>query len=353
MPRKPKGPRLYWRKDKNVWIIRDTGRPDVSTGTGDRREAEAALGAYIASKDTVAGTRRADEMQIDEVLHIYGTEHAPTVIDKARIAYALDALLGFWGSLTVADVKGETCRRYGKSRIRTLKDGTSRAIGDGTIRRELSTLQAAINYCHREGYLLDKVTVTMPPKPPSRDRCLTRSEVADLIRAARKSPSGRHLARFILVAVYTGTRKEAILGLGFTPSISGGWIDLDRGVLYRRGAGEVETKKRRKPVKVTRRLLGHFRRWHENGARWVVEVEGQRVGSIKKSFATACKRAGLADVTPHTLKHTAITWAMQKGLSAEVAADYFDTTVETIYKTYYHHSPDYQDRALEILERKL
>lgn len=68
MPRKPKGPRLYWRKDKHVWLIRDTGRQDVSTGTSNRRDAEKALAGYIASKDTVTGSRPAAQMPVAEVL---------------------------------------------------------------------------------------------------------------------------------------------------------------------------------------------------------------------------------------------------------------------------------------------
>lgn len=250
-------------------------------------------------------------------------------------------------------MKGETCRRYAKNRVRRLKDGTTRPIGDGTIRRELGALQAAINYCHREGYLLTTAKVTLPTKPPARDRWLARDEAAALIWAAYRNPKSKHLARFILLALYTGTRKEAVLGLGFTPSLSGGWIDVERGVMHRRGAGERETKKRRKPVRLTRRLLAHCRRWHANGANWAVEVDGQRVGSIKTAFATAREVANLSDITPHTLKHTAITWAIQKGLTVEDAADYFDTSGETIRKVYYHHSPNYQDRAIEILERKL
>jgi len=353
MPRKAKGPRLYWRRDKQVWLIRDTGRSDISTGTSDRTDAEKRLSAYIASKDTVSGTRRADAITVGEVLDIYGQEHAATTAAPERIGFAIDALLAFWGALTVADVKGETCRRYAKSRVRRFKDGKSQPIADGTIRRELNVLQAAINYCHKEGYLVSPTTVTLPIKPPSRDRWLTRDEAARLIWAAYRSPKGKHLARFILIALYTGTRKEAILGLGFMPSTASGWIDLERGVMFRRGAGERETTKRRKPVRLTRRLLSHCRRWYSSGSNWAVEVDGQRVGDVKTAFAYARRKAGLSDVTPHTLKHTAITWAIQKGLTVEDAADYFDTSAETIRKTYYHHSPHYQDRALAILERKL
>lgn len=353
MPRKAAGARLYYRKDHGVWYIRDTGLPDRSTGTADRRDAEKALSAYIASKGTVTDTRHPERFPVADALAIYGREHAVKTAAPERIGFAMDALLRFWENLTVADVKGETCRRYARSRVRTLKDGTSTPIADGTIRRELNVLQAAINYCHTEGYLTTPAKVKLPEVPPSRDRWLTRDEAARLIWAAYRSPRGKHLARFILIAIYTGTRKDAILRLGFMRNTVGGWVDTERGVIYRRGDAEVETKKRRKPMKLVRRLAAHCRRWKRMGAVWAVEFEGQRVGDIKHAFEGARDRAGLPDVTPHTLKHTAITWAMQKGLRIEDAADYFDTSAETIRRVYYHHSPYYQDDAVALLDRKL
>lgn len=355
MPRKAQGPRLYWRRDKQIWIIRDTGCPDRSTGTRERREAERALAAYIASKDTVTGSRRPDQITVAEILDIYAREKAPHAADPARIGYAIDALVPFWGGLSVADIKGETCRRYQKSRVRVVKDGPPRPIGRGTVRRELGALQAAINYAHKEGYLLNPATVTLPEKPKAKDRWLTRDEAARLIWSAYRNPKAKHLARFILIGLYTGTRKEAILKLGFQPSLYGGWIDAERGLMHRMGAGERETNKKRKPIPMINRLAAHCRRWHRMGARWAVETDGQtqRLGNIKTAFGTAARNAGLEDVTPHTLKHTAITWAIQRGLTAEDAADYFDTTAETIRNTYYHHSPHYQQRALAILNEKL
>ena len=143
------------------------------------------------------------------------------------------------------------------------------------------------------------------------------------------------------------------MGLGFNPSLTAGWIDVERGLIHRKGTPERETSKRRKPVKMTRRLLAHCRRWKAHGANWAVDIDGQRIGDIKHAFEGARDRAGLPDVSPHTLKHKAITWAIQRGLTVEDAADYFDTSVETIRAVYYHHSPAYQDRALAILDRKL
>ncbi len=353
MPRKAAGARLYFRKDQGVWIIRDTGLPDRSTGSRDRRDAEKALAHYIAHKGIVTGTRHPDRFPVREALDVYGRERAVTRADPARIAYAIEALLPFWGDLSIADVKGETCRRYAKSRVRVFKDGTTRPVSDGTTRRELNVLQAAINYCHREGYVTSPSVVTLPEPPPPRDRWLTRSEAARLIWTAWRSPKAKHLARFILLALYTGTRKDAILRLGFMPNTVGGWIDLDAEVIYRRSASERETKKRRKPVRMPRKLLAHCRRWQAAGSRWAVEIRGARVADVKKAFEGVSARAGFTDISPHTLKHTAITWAMQKGMRIEQAADYFDTTADTIRRVYWHHSPDYQNEAVAIIDRKL
>jgi integrase len=353
MPRKAAGARLYFREDHGVFYIRDTGLPDKSTGTGNRQDAEKSLASYIASKGTVGSTRHPDRFPVSECLDIYGREHGVTVADPVRLGCAIEALLRFFGNLTVADVKGETCRRYGLSRIRTFKDGTTQAISPGTIRRELNVLQAAINYCHKEGYVTAATAVTLPKAPENKDRWLTRDEAAKLIWTAYRSTRGKHLARFILIGLYTGTRKEAILNLGFMRNTLGGWIDCEKGVIYRRGAGEAVTKKRRKPQRLTNRLLSHCSRWQRMGGLWAVEYQGGRVGDIKTAFAALTEATGFDDVTPHTLKHTAITWAIQKGLKIEDAAEFFDTSAETIRRVYYHHSPEYQDDAMEIMNRKL
>lgn len=353
MPRKPAGARLYQRRDTGIWIIRDTGCPERSTGTRERRDAEKALAAYIAGKGTVSATRHPDQLEVIEALDIYAREHAITRTAPERIGYAIEALVPFWGSLKVSDVKGETCRRYGKSRVRTFKDGTAQPIEPGTIRRELNVLQAAINYCHAEGYLTHATKVTLPEPPPAKDRWLTRDEAARLIWAAYRSSKAKHLARFILIALYTGTRKAAILKLGFMSNTAGGWIDTEKGIAYRKGTAERETKKRRKPMRLPRALLAHCRRWEAQGNIWPINVNGQRVGDIKTAFNNLRDDLGFFDVTPHTLKHTAITWAMQKGMRIEDAADYFDTSAETIRRVYYHHSPEYQDDALAVMNRKL
>ena len=341
MPRTAKGARLYRRPDDGRWIIRDDGR-SISTGARNRRDAEAALARYLAEKGRPQGRRDPADVSVAEVLAIYGRERAPHVAAPERIAYAIQAIVPILGDLPVGSITGAICRYYAEARDRA----------PGTIRKELGTLQAAINHAHAEGYLSSAPRVRLPTKPPPRDRWLTRDEAARLLRAAWRNPKSKHLARFVLVALYTGTRTEAILGQRFMPNAAGGWVDTAAGLMYRRAAGNAETKKRQPPIPIPRPLLAHLRRWERNGARFVVEVDGQRVAEVKHSFATALKTAGIEHCTRHDLRRTAVTWAMQKGADKWAAAGFFGLSLDMLERVYGHHHPDYMRSAVEAMERR-
>lgn len=336
-----KGPRLYRHPKTGPYIIRDDGRYN-STGTRDCREAEAALARYIAEKNRPIGPTPPDQMTIAQALEIYGAERAPNVKDPTRIGYAIAALAPILGNLPASSITGDVCRRYGKIRHKA----------PGTIRKELGVLQAALNYCKAEGYLSSAPKVRLPAKPAPRDRWLTRPEVARLLRAAYRNTKSRHPARFILVAVYTGTRSDAILRMRFMAHTAGGWVDTATARMYRRGGGATETKKRQPPIPIPRPLLAHLRRWERNGARFVVEVDGQNVASVKTAWKTALTEAGIDHCTRHDLRHTAVTWAMQRGIDKWAAAGYFGITLEMLERVYGHHHPDYLRSAIEAIERK-
>ena len=343
MPQHAKDPRLY-RRANGVYYVRDTGCPERSTRTRIRREAEAALARYIAERDRpTAGPAMPEQITVADVLAVYADEHAPTVRDPVRIASSIDQLLPVLGPLPLSSITGEVCRRYGRIRNRV----------PATIRKDLGTLQAAINYAHSEGRITAAPRVKLPPKPPSRDRWLTRDEAAALLRAARNNPQdrARHLCRFILTALYTGTRSSAILGLRFMPHTTGGWVDTERGIMHRRAAGTMETKKRQPPIPIPRQLLAHMRRWQRDGARWVVDVDGQRVGNVKKAWTTALKASGIEHCTRHDLRHTAVTWAMQNGADKWAAAGYFGITLDMLERVYGHHHPDHLHSAVAAMER--
>ena len=340
MPRQRKPARLY-ELNSGVYVIREAGRPQRSTGTRSRRQAESALARYIAEKDRPQGIRSPAQMSVAEALALYCENHAPTVKDPARIAYAVAALAPILGALPLASVNGGSSRYYQRTRNRA----------PGTMRRELSCLQSAINWCHAEGFLSSPVRVKLPPKPAPRERWLTRDEAAKLLRSAYRDQETRHLARFILVCLYTGTRKAAVLNLQFMPNTRGGWVDVERGIMYRRGVGVAETSKRQPPIPLPLALLAHLRRWERLGARYAVEFRGSRVGNIKSAWKRALDRSGIDHCTPHDLRRSAITWAMQAGMDRWEAAGYFGVGMDTLERVYAHHHPDYLKGAAAAMGR--
>jgi len=121
------------------------------------------------------------------------------------------------------------------------------------------------------------------------------------------------------------------------------------------GDSESVTNKRRSVARCPARLLAHVRRWKFLGAMYVCETAGgHRVKDIKKGWMRARKIANLGpEVTPHILKHTAITWAMQNGSSKEDAASFFSTSIQTIESTYWHHSPYCQSSTVDALDKRV
>jgi integrase len=357
MPRPAKGARLWLRPEERnsdgtlrkraVWVIRD-GPRKISTGCPpkDREGAERELGEHLASRYQPNRTRgrHPSEILIADVLTIYLTDVAPKHTRENETKQRVLTLDAWWADKTLADVNGASCRRYVEHRTsqrwksaKPEKTGKApRMVTTAAARRELEDLRAAINHHRREGLCSEIVSVVMPARSAARERWLTRPEAARLLWAAWRAKQvmrdndtrravGRHVARFILVALYTGTRSSAICGAALMPTVGRGHADLERGVFYRLAIGRRRTKKRQPPVKLPPRLLAHMRRWERLGLsrKAVVEWNGKPIESVRKGFEAAVRAAALGpDVTPHVLRHTCTTWLMQRGVNLWDAAGF-------------------------------
>lgn len=347
MPRRAKGVRLYLRERRGreaQYFIVD-GRREVATGCGigDSEAASRALAEYISNKDPDTSRKRLKDIRVGEVIMLYVRRHAPKTSSAETISYHSDALNPFWSEKTLADVLEKTSDEYLLHR-----QTGKRPVKASTVRRELKTLQAAINYWHRNSPLMAVPQVTLPPPGESRERVLERSEAAALLRAARKL-GYKHIIRFILIAIYTGTRHNAILSLRWMPSLSSGHVDVERGIIYRRGSAERETSKRRPPVRPSPRLISHLRRWHcidhKKSIAHVIHYQRQPVKKERKAFAAVVKAAGLGkDVTPHVLRHTAASWLLWEGKTIWDVAGVIGADASTVERVYGHHRLQHEER---------
>ena len=341
MSRRNQGPRLHYRKDRGVFYITWTvnGRScKCSTGTSDRQRAETVFGEWLRVRGRKVGPSDPSEILVTDLLSDYLKERGPKVTARERIAYAVLALTDFWEGNTAADVSPQTCSRYAEKRGRSA----------GTVRRELGVLRAAINYAHARGRLTRAVAVELPERPEPQSRWLTRQEAARLIRSAGTHQARVYLPLFILIGLYTGRRKEAILSLRWPQ------VDLDAGTIDFEIEGRKRTSKKRGSIRLPSRLLPHLVRARRRGSDlgYVLHDHGQRIGDVKKGFQAACKRAGLEGVSPHTLRHTAATWLMQNGTDLWEASGFLAMSMDTLQRVYGHHHPDHMREAAENIGRR-
>ena len=367
MPRKVQPPRLWKRperRDKDgrlthaaTWVILDGGR-QFSTGLDaiDIDGANRALADHINRKHEKAATsapRRIDAIPIADVLNIYAKDVVANCSNPRTATLRLKRLAQFLAGKTLADINGPLCREY-----------AAQQNSDACARRDLQDLSAAINHHLKEGLHSQIVKVWKPAARPPRERYLERSEAARLIWAAWRSrevqdgrPTSkhprRHIARFILVGLYTGSRASVIASAALERVIGRPYIDVERRMYHRRPEGERETKKRKPTVELPRRLMAHIRRWKRLGFKYVVEWDGKPVSRVGKTFKLCTKDAGLEGlVTPHTLRHTAATWLMQEGADMWQASNYLGMSVRTLEKHYGHHRPDRYESVHAAFSRR-
>jgi integrase len=404
MPRRSKGARLWLRPPRRkgrriianaVWIILD-GKQHFATGCLAHQigEAERCLADYVSSKYRPARHAR-DIAQIDvaDVLSIYLDDCGARVVDQPKLERCITRLNNYWGGKMLSEITNEECRAYVRSRGKI-----------GGARSDLETLRAAINHHAKQNLHRETVHVSLPAKGQPRDRWLTRTEAGRLLWAetvhvslpAKGQPrdrwltrtetgrllwacwryrekqtvhrgkqrgnqietdkrSLRHLARFILIGLYTGTRAGAIASASPYRDLGHSFVDLDQGIFYRLAIGHRASKKRQPPAPVPERLLAHMRRWVRRGVitSHFVEWNGAPVKSVKTAFNHAVKVAGLwGRVTPHTLPHTAALWLMQRGVPIWQAAGYLGMSAEVLERTYGHHHPDYMRGAAQAITSK-
>jgi integrase len=84
-------------------------------------------------------------------------------------------------------------------------------------------------------------------------------------------------------------------------------------------------------------------------SKFVVEYRSGPVVSVKSGFGAACRRAKLAGVTPHVLRHSAVSWMVQAGVPFQVIGAYAAMSAKMVEVRYGHHSQDYLRQASDAL----
>jgi integrase len=187
-------------------------------------------------------------------------------------------------------------------------------------------LKHCLNVARRKGLLTVNPAslVPIPSANNERDRVLSAEEWQRLYEAASS-----HLKPILQTAYHLGQRSGEILNLSWDR------VDLQRGVITLRG---VDTKTNRPrqvpmtaPVKAT---LADLSKVRDLVHRYVFVYNRNPVREVKTAFRTACKKAKIANLRFHDLRHYAATNLRRAGVDTTTAIQIVGHKSPLMWKRY-------------------
>jgi len=155
------------------------------------------------------------------------------------------------------------------------------------------------------------------------------------------------LQTMILVGIHCGLRlRSEALTLRWDD------VDLRRGLLTVQAAYAKNGQTRTVPLNsVVRSAIERLQAWGSGGFVFV-KPNGMPYYSVRNIFDAACKRAGLGDVTPHTLRHTFATRLIANGVDLRTVQELGGWSQIRMLERYGHVSPTRKVLAVEGLAQE-
>ena len=304
--------RLVRQPNRRNWYIAWTENRRTklkSTGCTDKSDARAVLDAYRKGEH-----KRSDRVGCSALINRY-LDARKDVMDYERLINAAKPLKVFFAEIRAENIGPETCRDY----------ANWRGKAPGTMRRELAVLRSALSLA---GYVQK---LWLPDRVLPKTKYLSREEAFEAC-----THMSWHIRLFTQIALATGQRKTSILQLTWDRA------DLERMVLDFERPGRRRTKKRTASVPIGKQLASVLRDAKQTAETdFVIEYNGKPIKNIRKGFDRAMERAGFPWCTPHTLKHTAISWMAEGGYTVDQISDLTGTDADTVKRIYRKFNPDY------------
>lgn len=338
-------PRLKLNPDTGFYYIHWTeGRRGrrKSTRTNSQTKAHQRFAKWLeANNAEVEGNDRT----VRDCLRKYWKDYAKhEVADPDRIKYLIKALLQHMADIKVKHIGKGDFNDYVEAR----KTSQARAVKISTIRRELSCLKAAFNFCVREKFLnanhVPHVQLPRVPRQPafwlSQDMV---DAMLDYLEQERNGAPYEPLHLFVILALGTAARKNAIEQLTWQQ------VDFDAGLIRYDMQVEFETRKR----KVSVPIADWIQRPLEDALVFASSdyVLGEdfsvrhRFDGLRKRLYKHTGNADFLKMTPHTLRHTWATQSLRNGASIWQVAGVLGDSVETVTEIYGHHVKEHLQEA--------
>lgn len=324
----------FKRKDSRYYWIRYTDKHGIRRSQSARTTVYKDALALEQQKRAAAHHDRLDprhrQQTFDNLMDAWLTETG----DRPRDIHATKALYHHFAGLHLDDITPQHVNDYKRQRRQQGRQ-------DATIRKELSVLQTAIRYAAREWgwHNANPLHGRLPQKSSGRIRWLTREEADALVQACDKRAPW--LPDMIVLALNTGMRRGEILQLEWSR------VDLGQRLIHLAPQHQKSRRHGTIPLNTTATQLLRNRFHHGDH---VFENAGGPIGSIKRSFATACRNANLVDVRFHDLRHTFASWLIQAGVPLAQVSEAMRHSDIRMTMAYAHLAPDAARAAVDVLD---
>jgi integrase len=342
--------REYGKNKTPIWwvsYIDESGkRVRRSTGTLDRKEAEGLEAKWKLEAFQVKKWDKEPERTFDELMLAYLKATQGEKRSARRDRTSAKHLTKFYSGKPLIEFRPKLIVLYVNQR----KEAGAQPA---TINREISLLSSAINYAQQklDWEVVNPTRGQKLKEPEGRVRWLTAIEAQRLVSAAGTSPKAPYLSDFIQLALNTGCRKEEMLGLEWSR------VDLQAGLIHLEARHTKSGKRRSIPINEKSRgaIISRAEFHAENcpSSPWVFALpSGERVLSIRRSFLTACRRAGITDFRVHDLRHTCAAWLVSAGAALAEVRDLLGHSTVKVTERYAHLAPENVRVAVGLLDNQ-
>lgn len=252
-------------------------------------------------------------------------------------------LVPFLATKPLGAVESFDIERYKKVR-------RSAGAAKATVNRELATLSHLLNQAVEWKWIKSKsAKIARFKEDNQRIVYLTDEQCVALLDAAA-SDQNENVHAFVMVGLHTGMRHAEIL------SIRREDVDVRKRVIW---VPQAKAGAREQPI--TRDLAEYLRERMDMlppGCEWLFPSPGSASGhahTIRKAFRRSAERAGLDpnQITPHTLRHTAVTHLVQAGVDLPTVQRISGHKTLSMVARYAHQSGAHIEAAMDRLEMRV
>ena len=276
------------------------------------------------------------EIKFNEFAELYLRDYA--IVAKASwksdYYYLKARLIPYFGCRLLSEIRQHLIEQYKAKRI---NDGVRKS----TVNRELACLKKMFNKAIDWEYAKENPVLKVKlfsEKDNMMERVLTEDEEERLIESSEP-----HLKPIVVTALQTGMRKGEILNLK--------WQDVN---ISKR---EIKVEKTKsgivRVIPISESLFIEFEKLKKangkTGCVFTYPETGKPMKDVKRSFQTACKRAGIKGIRFHDLRHTFASRLVEKGVDIITVKDLLGHSSVRVTERYTHSNKNQKKQAVESL----